>query len=117
MVTMHAARWQLGTSFYRETGDVNLGIPPIVARDHRVASRLKDISYVQVAGNRFARGCRTSDFDRGTRAGSATAIRSLFGSRNGMAMAALAAQQRLSPEAADERYTRIRALVARVLGE
>ena len=56
MVTMLAARWQLGTSFYRETGDVDLGIPPIVARDHRVASRLKDISYVQVAGNRFARG-------------------------------------------------------------
>lgn len=29
---------------------------PIVARDQRVVSRLKDISYLQVAGNRFARG-------------------------------------------------------------
>jgi hypothetical protein len=31
-------------------------------------------------------------------------------------MAALAAEQRLSPLAADERYTRIKALITRVLG-
>ena len=33
MVTVLAARWQLGHDLYRETGDVDLGIPPIVARD------------------------------------------------------------------------------------
>jgi hypothetical protein len=33
MVTILAARWQLGHDLYRETGDVDLGIPPIVARD------------------------------------------------------------------------------------
>src|SRR5215469_11419106 len=56
MVTVLAARWQLGNELYRETGDVDLGIPPIVARDHNVVSRLKDLNYLQVAGNRFARG-------------------------------------------------------------
>jgi hypothetical protein len=55
MVTMLVARWQLGAGLYRETGDVDLGIPPIVARDQRVAGRLRDISYLQVEGNRFAR--------------------------------------------------------------
>jgi hypothetical protein len=56
MVTVLAARWQLGNELYRETGDVDLGIPPIVARDHNLVSRLKDLNYLQVAGNRFARG-------------------------------------------------------------
>jgi hypothetical protein len=56
MVTVLAAKWQLGNELYRETGDVDLGVPPIVARDHNLVSRLKDLRYVQVAGNRFARG-------------------------------------------------------------
>jgi hypothetical protein len=56
MVTVLAARWQLGHELYRETGDVDLGIPPIVARDHHLVGRLKDLDYTQVAGNRFARG-------------------------------------------------------------
>jgi hypothetical protein len=232
MVTMLAARWQLGAGLYRETGDVDLGIPPVVARDQRVARRLRDISYTQVAGNRFARGlsdipagmasgsarpdpealidilvpaytsrarenvqvgddlfttevpglqlalarppvmislelrrlngqtlrCQLpfadelsalvlkslattvrsrdtdtadvwrcleialaaglspGDFTSGVRAQSAQVIRALFGSRHGVSMTALAAEQRLSAEAADERYTRIRALIARVLG-
>jgi hypothetical protein len=34
MVSVLAARWQLGHELYRETGDVDLGIPPIVIRDH-----------------------------------------------------------------------------------
>lgn len=68
MVTMLAARWHLGASLYRETGDVDLGIPPIVARDHRVVGRLKDINYLQVAGNRFARGL--SDIPAGMTGGS-----------------------------------------------
>ena len=33
MVTMLAARWQLGAELYRETDDVDLGVPPVVARD------------------------------------------------------------------------------------
>jgi len=44
MVTVLAARWQLGHDLYRETGDVDLGIPPIVARDHNLVSRLKDLN-------------------------------------------------------------------------
>lgn len=232
MVTMLAARWQLGAGLYRETGDVDLGIPPIVARDKDIVSRLKDINYLQIAGNRFARGLadipvgmtgegrspnpealidvlvptyssRTREnvrigedlfttevlglqlalarppvtislelrrlngltlrcdlpfadelsalvlkslatrirfkdtdigdvwrcleiafaaglgppeFTSGVRADSAEVIRALFGSRHGAPMVALAAEQHLSAEAADERFTRIRALMARVLG-
>jgi hypothetical protein len=232
MVTMLAARWQLGVGLYRETGDVDLGIPPIVARDQRVASRLIDINYLQVEGNRFARGLsdipagipgrsdspnpealidilvpaytshprenvhvgedlfttevlglqfalarppaaialelhrlngqtlrcelpfadelsalvlkslatrvrskdtdiadiwrcleialaaglNPDDFTGGVRSESAEVIRALFDSRHSVAMESLAAEQRLSIEAADERYTRIRALIARVLG-
>jgi hypothetical protein len=41
MVTVLGARWQLGHELYRETGDVDLGITPIVARDRHVVSRLK----------------------------------------------------------------------------
>ncbi len=232
MVTMLAARWRLGAGLYRETRDVDLGIPPIVARDQRIAARLKDISYQQVAGNRFARGLsdipagmmgrsdppsqealidilvpaytsrarenvqvgedlfttevlglqlalgrppvtialelrrlngqtlrcelpfadelsalvlkslattvrskdtdiadtwrcleiafaaglEPADFTARVRASSAAVIRNLFRSRHGAPMAALAAEQRLSAEAADVRFTRIQALIARVLG-
>jgi hypothetical protein len=56
MVTMLSARWQPGAGLYRETGDVDFGILPIVARDEGIVSRLTDIGYVQIAGNRFARG-------------------------------------------------------------
>jgi hypothetical protein len=232
MVTVLAARWRLGRELYRETGDVDLGITPIVAIDHHVAGRLRDLDYTQVAGNRFARGlsdipvkmkheedsprpeafidvlvpaytsrarenvqvgedlfttevpglqlalarppvtitlelrrlngeilqCELpfpdeasalvlkslattvrskdtditdiwrcleiafaaglgpADFTRGVRGDSAEVIQSLFGSRRGAAAAALAAEQRLSAEATDARFTRIRALIAHVLG-
>ena len=232
MVTVLAARWQPGHELYRETGDVDLGITLIVARDHHVVGRLKDLDYTQVAGNRFARGlsdipvkikdredsprpetfidvlvpaytsrvrenvqvgedlfttevpglqlalarppvtimlelhrlngtilqCELpfpdevsalvlkslattarskdtdiadiwrcleiafaaglgpADFTRGVRAQSAEVIRSLFGSRRGAPVAALAAEQRLSAEATDARFTRIRALIAHILG-
>jgi hypothetical protein len=231
MVSMLAARWQLGAGLYRETRDVDLGIPPIVARDQRVVSRLKDLSYVQVAGNRFARalgdipagmadddsrspealidllvpaytsrarenvrigedlfttevlglqlalarpavtfalelrrlngqtlrcdlpfadeisalvlkslatrvrskdtdigdvwrcleiayaaGLKPADFASGMRADSAEVVRALFASRHSAAVAALTAEQHLSAQGADERFTRIRALIARVLG-
>jgi hypothetical protein len=232
MVTMLAARWRLGASLYRETGDVDLGIPPVVARDQHIASRLRNSDYRQVAGNRFARGlsdipagltgesdppdrealidvlvpaytgrarenvqvgedlfttevpglqlalarppvtialemrrlngqalrCELpfadelsalvlkglaarvrskdtdiadiwrcleiafaagltpADFAAGIRAEGAREIRALFDSRHGSPMTALAAQQRLSSQATDERFTRITALIARVIG-
>jgi hypothetical protein len=233
MVTVLAARWRLGSELYRETGDVDLGILPVVARDHDVVGRLRDLDYTQVAGNRFARGLsdipvkikdkedslrpeafidvlvpaytsrarqnvrvggdlfttevpglqlalarppvtitlelrrlngevlqcglpfpdevsalvlkslattvrskdtdiadiwrcleiafaaglRPADFTRGVRAESAEVIRSLFGGRRGTPLAVLAAEQRLSAEATDARFTRIRALIAHVLGQ
>jgi hypothetical protein len=232
MVTVLVARWKLGDELYRETGDVDLGVPPIVATDHGLASRIKGLNYQQVAGNRFARGVpdipagvkqqgssgtpealidilvpaytsharanvqvgddlfttevpglqqalarqpvsitlemrrlngdtlqcslpfadevsalvlkgfatriRSRDTDitdvwrcleiafaagagpdafaTGARAESAELIRSLFKGRSNAARAALAAGQRLSPESVDARLTRIRALIARVLG-
>lgn len=230
MVTMLVARWQLGAGLYRETRDVDLGVPPIVARDQRVTGRLRDVSYHQVEGNRFARvlsdipagmtdsgeppkalidilvpayksrpraniqvgedlfttevlgldlalarfpvmmslelrrlngqmlqcelpfadelsalvlkglatrvrfkdtdiadvwrclevaytaGLSPADFSSGARAEGAQLIRELFDSRRSSAMTALATEQHLSTEAADKRYTRIRALITRVLG-
>jgi hypothetical protein len=64
----------------------------------------------------FAAGLGPADFTRGVRAESAEVIRSLFGSRRGAPVAALAAERRLTAEAADARVTRIRALIAHVLG-
>jgi hypothetical protein len=232
MVTVLGARWRLGYELYRETGDVDLGIAPIVARNHHVVGRLNDLDYAQVAGNRFARelsdlpvkmkdnensprpeafidvlipaytsrarenvqvgedlfttevpglqlalarppvtiwlelhrlndtilhcelpfpdevsalvlkslattvrskdtdiadiwrcleiafaaGLRPADFTRGVSEEAAEVVRSLFGSRRGAPVAALAAEQRLSAEATDARFTRIRALIAHVLG-
>ena len=55
MVTALAARWDLGTSLYRETLDADLGVPPIVACDLDIAGRLKAAGYKQVAGDRFER--------------------------------------------------------------
>jgi hypothetical protein len=60
----------------------------------------------------LAAGLGPADFTRGVRAETADVIRSLFGSRRGPAMAALAAEQHLSAEATDARFT----LIAHVLG-
>jgi hypothetical protein len=54
-ITVLAARWQLGPELYRETGDVDLGVPPVAARGHHLVARLKAQGYDQVEGNRFAR--------------------------------------------------------------
>lgn len=230
-ITMLAARWRLGAELYRETGDVDLGLPPVVARGQRLPARLKALGYDQVEGNRFARavsgmpvkvttgrsghqqaiidvlvpaytsrsrqnvkvsedlvttevpgladalgrppvimelelyrlngetlhatlpfadevsalvlkslatrvrikdtdvvdiwrcleiafaaGVVPSDLTGGGRAEAAAIVRGLFKSRKGQAMSAIAAGQRLSSEAADQRFTRIRALSTRVLG-
>lgn len=52
MVTALAARWELA-GLYRETGDADVGVPPIVAQSLDIASRLAAIGYRQVAGDRF----------------------------------------------------------------
>jgi hypothetical protein len=64
----------------------------------------------------FAAGLGPADFTRSVRAQAAEVIRSLFGSRRGAPVAALAAGQRLSAEATDARFTRIQALITRVPG-
>lgn len=45
----------LRPELYRETGDADVGVPPIVVRDHHLLERLKDRGCEQVEGNRFAR--------------------------------------------------------------
>lgn len=55
MVTALVARWQLGADLYRETGDTDLGIAPVVVRDGHLIERLRDLDYQPIAGNRFAR--------------------------------------------------------------
>ena len=230
MVTALVARWQLGADLYRETGDTDLGVPPVVVREEGVIGRLLERGYEQVEGNRFARPIvdipvtvrgaegprsavvdvlvpsyrtrarsnhRVSDdlvttevpglalalqrepvllhmelhrlngeqldielaypdevaaltlkafasqvrdkstdvvdlwrclevahvagidaeaFVEAEAAEAATAIRALFDRRDGAGMTALVAEQRLSEQAADARFTRIRALTERVLG-
>ncbi|MGH3303980.1 MAG: hypothetical protein ACRDOK_20335, partial [Streptosporangiaceae bacterium] len=56
-----------------------------------------------------------ADFRRGTAAEGAAIIRKLFDGRGSPGIQTLAQQQRLSPDAADQRYTRIRALIERLL--
>jgi hypothetical protein len=231
MVTVLAARWRLGGELFRETGDADLGLPPIVARDYRLSERLNGLGYQQVAGNRFARvvpgipvrligaqenqrqaiidvlipaytsraranvkvgddlvttevpglagalnrpsvtmtlelrrlsgealvarlpfpdevsalvlkglatqvrskatdiadvwrcleiafaaGVGPADFPGAERAGAVARVRSLFAQGHGPGMTALIAEQHLSREAADQRFTRIRALIGRVIG-
>jgi hypothetical protein len=40
---------------YRETGDADLGVTPVLARSIHLPDRLKALGYEQVAGNRFTR--------------------------------------------------------------
>lgn len=55
MVTALVARWRLGADLYRETGDTDLGVPPVVVRNHHLVERLLEAGYEKVEGNRFAR--------------------------------------------------------------
>jgi len=55
MVTALVARWQLGAELYRETGDTDVGVPPVVVRKEGVIGRLIERGYARVEGNRFAR--------------------------------------------------------------
>lgn len=83
----------------------------------RVRSKDTDIADIwRCLETAFAAGLGPENFASGVRAESAELIRSLFNSRRNAPIAALAAGQRISTEAADLRLTRIRALIARVLG-
>jgi hypothetical protein len=64
----------------------------------------------------FAAQVAPATFADGIRAESAGIIRALFARRRGPGMAAIAAGQGMTSQAADVRYTRVRALIARVLG-
>jgi hypothetical protein len=55
-------------------------------------------------------------FADGIRAESASVIRTLFASRRGPGMSAIAAGHGMTSQAAGIRYTRVRALIGRVLG-
>jgi hypothetical protein len=63
----------------------------------------------------YAAGTEAEAFVGGEAAEAARIIRALFDRRDGSGMSALVREQRLSDAAADERFTRIRALVQRVL--
>jgi hypothetical protein len=63
----------------------------------------------------FAGEVDAAAFSRGVPAQSATIIREMFGHRGGPGLRALIDQQGLSHDAATQRYTRIRALTARLL--
>ncbi len=63
----------------------------------------------------YAAGITPEAFAEVDAAEAARIIRALFDSRVGEGMAALAVEQRLSDAAADQRFTRIRALVQRIL--
>ena len=50
MVTALVTRWALGASLYRETGDTDLGAPPIVLKDLNIVGRLQALGYEHLAG-------------------------------------------------------------------
>jgi hypothetical protein len=64
----------------------------------------------------FAAGVAPAVFADGIRAECAGLIRALFASRRGPGMTAVTAGQGITRQAADARSTRVRALIARVLG-
>lgn len=63
----------------------------------------------------FAAGIKPNEFSEGEPARAADVIRQLFATRAGRGMTDLTTEQRLSEQGADQRYTRIRALIQRVL--
>lgn len=106
-----------------ETLEVELSFPDEVSAlvlkglATRVRARATDIvdlwRCLEVA---FAAGIDPAEFVEGIPEQSAAMVRALFGKRDGVGMTALIAEQRLSAQSADERFTRLRALIARVLG-
>ena len=55
MMTALAARWGLGADLYRETGDADVGVPPVTIRDQNLVEDLLALGYKKVSGSRFER--------------------------------------------------------------
>lgn len=55
MVTAIAAHHRLGADLFRETADVDLGVPPIVITKSAIPDRLRGLGYELVSGCRFER--------------------------------------------------------------
>lgn len=55
MMTALAARWNLGADLYRETGDADVGVPPVAIRDQNLVEDLLALGYKKVSGSRFER--------------------------------------------------------------
>jgi hypothetical protein len=55
MVQLHVYRWGLGSDLYRATQDADLGVPLMAAQDPSLVTRLEDLGYERLAGNRFGR--------------------------------------------------------------
>lgn len=110
--------------FNGERLDVEIAFPDEVAAlvlkafATRVRNKATDVVDVwrclEVA---FAAGVGPHEFTDGDRAEAAAHIRALFDRRDGPGMRALESEQRLSSAAADGRFTRLRALMARILGK
>jgi hypothetical protein len=64
----------------------------------------------------LATGIGPADFADGEPATATTIVRALFADRHGPGMMSLTAQQKLSAAGADQRHTRLQALITRVLG-
>jgi hypothetical protein len=45
----------LGVELYRATRDADLGVPLMAAQDPSLVTRLEDVGYERLAGNRFGR--------------------------------------------------------------
>lgn len=69
MVSLLAARWDLGARFYRETKDVDVGIHKLALNDGSVVARLEGRGYEKRAGNRFGRTLDDLDIKVSKRAG------------------------------------------------
>lgn len=105
-----------------ETLEVELCFPDevsaLVLKSLATRSRVKATDVVDVwrcMEVAFAAGIGPQDFTEEIPAQSAAVVRKLFARRDGAGMAALA-EQGLSDQVADERFTRLQALIARVLG-
>jgi hypothetical protein len=91
----------------------------LVLKSFATKVRFKDTDIVDIwrcLEIALAVGLGPTDFIGGVRADVAEIIRTLFSTRDGTAMTAITAAQHLSKEAADQRFTRIQALMAHILG-
>jgi hypothetical protein len=66
MVTTLAARWQLGAGLYRETGDADLGISPVVVRDRDVVGRPAHMSGLGRSVSLMIHRCHRAQGGRGS---------------------------------------------------